>query len=62
MTNHQEIYKTGQRVWVLCSWVDADCWVEGTVIKTTPKRVQVENHIRCDGFYSPKNVKLPEGA
>jgi len=51
-------YKSGDEVWVLCSWVDSDCWVSGTVIKTTAKRVQVSNDVRAAGYYSPENVKL----
>jgi hypothetical protein len=53
-------FKAGDKVWVLCSWVDEDCWVEGEVLKTTAKRIQVFNHIRSAGYYKPENVKFPE--
>ena len=60
MESHTENYKAGDEVWVLCSWVDSDCWVTGTVIKTTAKRIQVFNNLRDAGYYSPKNVKSKE--
>ena len=50
-------YETGQKVWVHLPWVDADCWVTGTVIKTTAKRIKVYNEVREEGYYKPENVK-----
>ena len=50
-------YQIGQEVLVLFSWVDEDCWVYGTVLKETDKRIKVRTHIRPDGYYSKHNVK-----
>ena len=53
-------YEVGQEVWVHMPWVDADCWVTGTVIKTTAKRIKVYNDVRGEGYYTPKNVKAKQ--
>jgi hypothetical protein len=51
-------YQVGQEVWVHFPWVDADCWVEGTVIKETAKRIKVETGgTRPDAYYAKHNVK-----
>lgn len=51
-------YQVGQKVWVHFPWVDADCWVEGTVIKETAKRIKVETGgTRPDAYYAKHNVK-----
>lgn len=50
-------YQVGQKVLVHLPWVDADCWVEGTVIKETAKRVKVETHIRPIAYFAKHNVK-----
>jgi hypothetical protein len=54
-------YKSGDRVWCHFPWVDEDCWVTGTVVKVTAKRVVVHNDVRGVGYYAPHNVKLAEG-
>lgn len=53
-------FKEGQKCIVHLPWVDSDCWVTGTVIGTTAKRVKVDNDVRGVGYYVPKNVKLKE--
>ena len=55
-------YKAGDKVWVHLPWVDDECWVTGTVIKTTAKRIKVDNDVRGEGYYKPANVKPGEGA
>ena len=54
-------YKSGDRVWCHFPWVDEDCWVTGTVVKVTAKRIVVHNDVRGVGYYAPHNVKLAEG-
>jgi len=50
-------YEIGEQVLVLCAWVDPDCWVQGTVVKVTDKRIKVDNAVRGVGYYKPENVK-----
>jgi hypothetical protein len=50
-------YEVGQEVWVHFPWVDEDCWVQGTVLKETAKRIKVETGTRPDGYYAKHNVK-----
>ena len=50
-------YKSGDKVWVHLPWVDEDCWVEGTVIKETAKRVKVDTQIRPNAYFAKHNVK-----
>jgi hypothetical protein len=47
-------YKSGDRVWCHFPWVDEDCWVTGTVVKVTAKRVVVHNDVRGVGYYAPQ--------
>jgi len=55
-------YKVGQDVWIHLPWVDDECWVAGTFIKATAKRIKCKRD-RCsgdtieDGYYKPENVK-----
>ena len=50
-------YQVGQEVWVHFPWVDADCWVSGTVLKETEKRIKIDTEIRPIGYYAKHNVK-----
>jgi hypothetical protein len=38
--------KNGDKVWVLQTDKDDECWVAGTLIKKTAKRFLVRNHLR----------------
>ena len=38
--------KAGDKVWVLQTDKDDECWVAGTLIKKTAKRFLVKNHVR----------------
>ena len=50
-------YEIGEKVWVLCAWVDEDCWVEGAIVGFTEKRIKVDNSVRGVGNYKPDHVK-----
>ena len=52
-------YQVGEKVWVKC--VGTDCWVTGVVTGMTPKRIRVQNEVRClEGLYAPQNVMKQE--
>ncbi len=40
------MFNKGDKVWVLQTDKDDECWVAGTLIKSTPKRYLVKNHVR----------------
>ena len=50
-------YEVGQKVWIHLPWVDDECWVSGTVLKTTAKRIKCSNDVRTEGYYLPKHIK-----
>lgn len=52
-----EKYEIGEKVLVLCTFVDEDCWVEGVVMGFTEKRIKIDNSVRGVGNYKPDHVK-----
>jgi len=60
--NGETKMNVGDKVWVLQTDKDDECWVAGTLIKKTAKRFLVRNHVReITRYYAhcePRDKKL----